>query len=43
MFRLLNWSKFLGVNRHFILSFEDEAQRTSYKWYYIPNIEIKDL
>ena len=33
---------FQGVNRLFILSFENEAQRASYKQYYIPTREIKN-
>ena len=33
---------FQGVNRLFVLAFEDDAQRTSNKRYYIPNIKIKD-
>ena len=33
---------FQGVNRHFILAFENDAQRTSNKRYYLPNVEIKD-
>ena len=33
---------FQEVNRFFVLSFEDEAQRTSYKLYYLPNVEIKN-
>ena len=33
---------FQGVNRLFVLAFENDAQRTSNKWYYIPNVEIKD-
>ena len=33
---------FQGVNRLFVLAFEDYAQRTSNKRYYIPNVEIKD-
>ena len=33
---------FQGVNRLFVLAFENDAQRTSNKRYYIPNIEIKD-
>ena len=33
---------FQGVNRLFVLAFEDDAQRISRKRYYIPNIEIKD-
>ena len=34
-------TSFQGVNRLFVLSFEDEAQRTSYKRYYLPIIKIK--
>ena len=34
--------RFQGVDRPFALAFEDDAQRTSNKRYYIPNIEIKD-
>ena len=30
------------VNRLFVFSFEDEAQQTSYKRYYIGTVEIKD-
>ena len=33
---------FQDVNRLFVLAFEDDAQRTSNKRYYIPNVEIKD-
>ena len=33
---------FQGVNRLFVLAFEDDAQRISNKRYYIPNVEIKD-
>ena len=33
---------FQGVNRLFILTFEDDAQRTSNKRYYTQNVEIKD-
>ena len=36
---------FQGVNRLFVLAFEhdnDNDWRTSYKRYYIPNVEIKD-
>ena len=33
---------FQGVNRLFVLAFENDAQRISNKRYYIPNIEIKD-
>ena len=31
-----------GVNRHFVLAFEHDIQRTSSKHYCLPNIEIKD-
>ena len=33
---------FQGVNRLFVLAFEDDAQRISRKRHYIPNVEIKD-
>ena len=33
---------FQGVNRLFVLAFENDAQRTSNRGYYIPNVEIKD-
>ena len=35
-------SSFQGVNRLFVLAFENDAQRTSNKRYYVPNVEIKD-
>ena len=38
----LNEPIFQGVNRLFVLAFENDAQRTSNKRYYIPNVEIKD-
>ena len=31
-----------GVNRIFVLAFEDDAQRISKRRHYIPKIEIKD-
>ena len=34
--------RFQGINRLFVLAFEDDTQRTSNKRYYIPNVEIKD-
>ena len=34
--------RFQGVNRPFVLAFENDAQRTSAKDYYLPNVEIKD-
>ena len=33
---------FQGVNRLFVLAFEDDAQRISNKIYYLPNVEIKN-
>ena len=33
---------FHGVNRLFVLAFEDDAQKTSNKKYYLPNVEIND-
>ena len=33
---------FQGINRLFVLAFEDDGQRTSNKRYYIRNVEIKD-
>ena len=33
---------FQGVNRFFVLAFEDDNQRTSNKRFCIPNVEIKD-
>ena len=33
---------FQGVNRFFVLAFENDTQRTSYSGYYLPNVEIKD-
>ena len=33
---------FQGVNRLFVLAFENDDQRTSAKGYYLPNREIKD-
>ena len=45
MFRLLYYfihPIFQGVNRLFVLSFEDVAQITSYKRYYLPTVEIKN-
>ena len=35
-------SSFQGVNRLFVLAFEDDVQRTSAKRYYLPTVEIKD-
>ena len=33
---------FQGVNRLFVLAFENDDQRTSNKRYYTPNVEIED-
>ena len=33
---------FQGINRFFVLAFEDYTQRTSHCNYYLPNVEIKD-
>ena len=33
---------FQGVNRFFVLVFENDAQRTSHAGYYLPNVGIKD-
>ena len=43
--RYLNHSfdpSFQGVNRPFVLSFENENDRTSHSTYYLPKVEIKD-
>ena len=34
--------RFQGVNRLFVLSFENENGRTSHSAYYLPKVEIKD-
>ena len=34
--------RFQGINILFVLAFENDAQRTSKKRYYILNVEIKD-
>ena len=33
---------FQGVNRFFVLAFENDTQRTSHSGYYLSNVEIKD-
>ena len=38
----LNEPNFHGINIPFVLGFQNDAQRTSNKRYYIPNVEIKD-
>ena len=34
---------FTNVNRLFVLSFENETDRTSFSEYYLPKVEIKDF
>ena len=34
--------RFQGVNRIFVLSFEDKNIQESQKWYFLPTVEIKD-
>ena len=33
---------FQGLNRLFVLAFDNDAQRTSHNAYYLPNVEIED-
>ena len=33
---------FQGVNRLFVLAFENDTQRTSHSGYDLPNVELKD-
>ena len=43
--RYLNYlinPSFQGVNRIFVLSFENENDRTSHSTYYLPKVEVKD-
>ena len=42
IFRFLNWSKFHGVNRLFVLSFENQDDRTVHTKHYLSTAEIKD-
>ena len=42
MFRLLIDPSFQGVNRLFVLSFENNAHRTRDIGYFLPKVEIKD-
>ena len=35
-------TSFQGINRLFVLAFENDDHRISNKRYYIPNVEIKD-
>ena len=34
---------FIKVNRLFVLSFENEEDRTSFSKYYVPKVKIKDF
>ena len=34
--------RFQGVNRPFVLVFENDVERTSNKRHYLPNVETKD-
>ena len=34
---------FTKVNRFFVLSFENENDKTSFSKYYVPNVQIKDI
>ena len=34
---------FANVNRLFVLSFENETDRTAFSKYYVPKVEIKDI
>ena len=35
--------KFTKVERFFVISFENENDRTSFSKYYVPNVQIKDV
>ena len=35
-------SSFQGINRLFVLAFENDIQRRSHSGYYLPNLEVKD-
>ena len=39
---LVTYSSFQGVNRLFVLSFENEEDQVSYKNQYLPNVQIKN-
>ena len=45
--KTVKWNKYKSeitkVNRLFVLSFENEDDKTSYSKYYVPNVQIKDL
>ena len=42
IFTFLNWSMFQGVNRLFVLLFENEEDGKVHTGYYIPKVEIKE-
>ena len=42
MFRRFNWSNFQGVDRLFVLRFENNYDRTGHTGYSLPKVEIKD-
>ena len=42
IFRLFNYPSFEGVNRLFLLLFENEAHRRGHTGYHLPTVEIKD-
>ena len=42
IFRILISPSFQGVNKLFVLSFENENGRTERKCYCLPNVELKD-
>ena len=42
IFRLLNWSYFLGLNRLFVLWFENVNDRIGYTECFLPTSETKD-
>ena len=42
IFRFLNGPNFQGLNRLFVLSFENEDGRGSHKQYYLSSVETND-
>ena len=36
-------TSFQGINRFFVLAFENDAQRTNNNGYYLPRVEIKNI
>ena len=39
----LIYPTFTKINRLFVLSFENESDRTSFSKYYVPNVQIEDF